>query len=151
MKHTELEFDTYKVVIPRRLDLRKVYIEITNRCNLNCRMCFRKFWNSPLGEMPFEGFREIIGQLREFPDIKTIYLGGIGEPTIHPDFIRMVRLVRDEGYSLEFGTNGTTLSQMADALVDYGVEKIMISIDAPEEAVYRDIRGTDFAGVVDNV
>jgi len=114
-------------------------------------MCFRRFWNDPLGEMSLEQFKGIFDSLEEFPALETVYLGGIGEPTIHPDFINIVKLVKEAGYRLEFGTNSTQLAKYADSLINYGVDKIMVSIDAPEPAIYRDIRGTDFFGIEDNI
>ncbi|MCD6106974.1 MAG: tungsten cofactor oxidoreductase radical SAM maturase [Caldisericaceae bacterium] len=151
MERIELDYGDYIVVVPKKLDLKKVYIEITNRCNLNCKMCFRRFWKDPLGEMDFERFKEILEQLKEFPLLETIYLGGIGEPTIHPDFVKIIKLTKEAGYRLEFGTNGTQLTNYANDLINYGVDKIMVSIDAPDPAIYRDIRGTDFMGIENNV
>lgn len=151
MEKIELSYGDYTVIIPKKPDLKKVYIEITNKCNLNCKMCFRRFWKDPLGEMDFERFKEILEQLKEFPLLETVYLGGIGEPTIHPDFVKVIKLIKKAGYRLEFGTNGTQLANYANDLINYGVDKIMVSIDAPDPAIYRDIRSTDFMGVENNV
>jgi len=150
VKEIELNYEDYSLVIQRKNDLKKVYIEITNKCNLNCKMCFRKFWKDTLGEMSLKQFQWIFDSLEEFPSLETVYLEGIGEPTIHPDFIKIVKIVKERGYRLEFGTNGTQLAKYADSLINYGVDKIMVSIDAPEPAIYRDIRGTDFVGIEDN-
>ncbi len=150
-RDVELNFDDYRVVIPRKRDLKRLYVEITNRCNLNCRMCFRNFWNCDLGEMSLEQFRVIIDELSEFPELETIYLGGIGEPTVHPDFLQIIRLVKESGYRLEFGTNGTLLSTLEKELVGYGVDRVVVSIDAPQPDIYMNIRGTEFSNVVENV
>jgi tungsten cofactor oxidoreducase radical SAM maturase len=151
MDKIELNFGDYNVVIPKKNDLKKIYIEVTNRCNLNCKMCFRRFWKDPLGEMRFEDFKKVFSQLKDFPELKTVYLGGIGEPTIHPNFLDIAKMVKEGGYRLEFGSNGTRLAEFADDLVKIGVDKIMVSIDAPDPAIYRDIRGTDFMSVEDNI
>jgi tungsten cofactor oxidoreducase radical SAM maturase len=151
MKEIVLDYDDYKVLIPQKPDLKKLYIEITNMCNLNCKMCFRRFWKDALGEMSFEKFKEIFAQLKDFPSLKTIYLGGIGEPTIHPEFLKIVEMIKNAGYRLEFGSNGTRLAEISDDLIKLGVDKIMVSIDAPDPAIYRDIRGTDFMSVEENI
>ena len=44
--------------------LSKVYIEPTNRCNLECRTCMRNVWEEPLGQMSSETFSRIIGGLK---------------------------------------------------------------------------------------
>ncbi|MFO8164221.1 MAG: tungsten cofactor oxidoreductase radical SAM maturase [Desulfatiglandales bacterium] len=151
MEDIELNYEDYSLVIPRKNDIKKAYLEITNECNLNCKMCFRRFWDDTLGKMSFKQFQVIFKQLREFPSLKTVFLGGIGEPTIHPDFANIVKIIKEAGYRLEFGTNGTKLAKYADSLVKYGVDKIMVSIDSADPTTYKDIRGTDLFGIEDNI
>jgi len=151
MKIIKLNYKDYVLVIQRKNDLKKLYIEITNECNLNCKICFRRFWKDSIGQMSFKHFQDILKQAKEFPELETVYLGGIGEPTIHPDFIKIIKKVKEAGYRLEFGTNGTQIAEYADSLIEYGVDKIIVSIDAPEPAIYRDIRGTDFFSIESNI
>ena len=33
------------------MELKRIYIELTNRCNLNCEMCFRHTWDTVEGDM----------------------------------------------------------------------------------------------------
>jgi bifunctional DNA-binding transcriptional regulator/antitoxin component of YhaV-PrlF toxin-antitoxin module len=47
--------------------LKKVYIEPTNRCNLDCRTCMRHAWDEALGQMSRETFSCIIEGLRFSP------------------------------------------------------------------------------------
>ena len=47
-------------------NLKKVYIEPTNRCNLECRTCIRHSWTEPLGHMSEETFGRIVEGLRGF-------------------------------------------------------------------------------------
>lgn len=146
-----LEFNDYSLLIKRKLDLKRVYLEITNQCNLNCKMCFRKFWKDSIGKMSLAQFQEILSQIKEFPSIDTIYFGGIGEPTLHPEFLNFVKLVKESGYRLEFGTNGTHLSQYSDDLIKYGVDRITVSIDAPEPDIFHSLRGTSLSSIEDNI
>ena len=46
--------------------LSKVYIEPTNRCNLECRTCIRNNWVEPLGQMSSETFLRIVEGLKVF-------------------------------------------------------------------------------------
>jgi len=48
MGKDELTFGDFTVTIPDNRNLKKVHIEITSKCNLNCKMCFRRFWNGGL-------------------------------------------------------------------------------------------------------
>ena len=55
--------------------LTKVYIEPTNRCNLDCRICMRRVWDEPLGQMSRETFSRIIEGLRKFSPPPTVFFG----------------------------------------------------------------------------
>ncbi|MCX5902972.1 MAG: hypothetical protein NTV89_05755 [Proteobacteria bacterium] len=46
--------------------LKKVYLEVTNRCNLECRMCIRRTWDEPVGQMEAGTFRRVIAGLQTF-------------------------------------------------------------------------------------
>ena len=45
--------------------LRKVYVEITSRCNLNCTTCIRQVWDEPLGHMPIERYQRMLAGLTD--------------------------------------------------------------------------------------
>ncbi len=150
-KNIELSFKDYKVTIEKKLNLKKLYIEVTNRCNLNCKMCFRRFWKDPIGEINIKNFKHILESTKPFKELETIYLGGIGEPTVHPKFSQIIQTVKDYGYRLEFATNGTTLKKYANEIVDTEVDTIIISIDSPDPLIYKDIRGTEFFSIIENV
>jgi len=47
MGNVILDLDESRIVIPRDRRLRKVYLEFSSRCNLNCPMCFRESWTEP--------------------------------------------------------------------------------------------------------
>ena len=70
--------------------LAKVYIEPTNRCNLECRTCMRNEWSEPLGQMDRETFGHILESLRVFSPLPKVFLGGLGEPLFHPEIVEMV-------------------------------------------------------------
>jgi tungsten cofactor oxidoreducase radical SAM maturase len=132
-------------------DLRKVYIEITSKCNLNCKMCFRRFWHDKVMEMPFNSYLKILDQLKEFHNLEMVYLGGIGEPFVHSQIIEIIRRTKDLGVRVEFETNGTLLNRYAEDIVRLGVDNIIVSIDAPNPKVYEDIRGTDLNKIENNL
>ncbi len=87
--------------------LSKVYIEPTNRCNLECRTCIRNVWDEPLGQMSSELFSRIIWDLKVFSPPPTIFFGGFGEPLAHPAIPEMLAQAKTLGGSVELITNGT--------------------------------------------
>ena len=46
--------------------LRKLYIEPTTKCNLNCKMCFRHTWfDEPICDMDFADFERVLERMRK--------------------------------------------------------------------------------------
>jgi tungsten cofactor oxidoreducase radical SAM maturase len=135
------------------LDVRKIYVEITGRCNLDCIFCVRRSWLEGPGEMSLEGFREIITQLRAFPRLETVNFGGFGEPLSHPEIVKMLRLAKDLGVKTELTTNATLLEEpMARELVASGLDTIVVSVDSVTPPTYQQIRvGTDLPKVLNNL
>jgi MoaA/NifB/PqqE/SkfB family radical SAM enzyme len=121
--------------------LTKLYVEITTRCNLSCQMCMQRAWNEPIGDMPLATFSSIVDNLSAFSTPPVIHLGGYGEPLFHPNFLEMVRLAKDAGAAVEVTTNGTLLTRdIAEALIDLGLDRMAVSIDGVTPERYEDIR-----------
>lgn len=133
--------------------LSKLYVEITSTCNLDCQMCMRRAWNESLGLMPLDVFAELMVHVAQLPKPPTVHLSGYGEPMHHPHFVEMVRLAKATGAQVEATTNGTLLTrQVAQALVDLELDRLVVSIDGVAPDVYHDIRTpASLDGVVDNL
>jgi len=132
--------------------LTKLYIEITTACNLDCQMCVRRTWHEPIGHMPLTTFIDLMEQVRQLPSPPIIHLSGYGEPTFHPDFLEMVRLAKATGAAVEITTNGTLLdAELAEALIDLDLNRLMVSIDGVTPEHYDDIRvNSSFDQVIEN-
>ena len=109
--------------------LRKLYIEATTRCNLNCKMCFRNTWfDESIGDMSLEDFEKILETMPR--SVQTVFFGGQGEPLFHRDILRMIALAAGTGAEVELITNGTLLSEeMINGIIDAGLSRLWISID----------------------
>ena len=120
--------------------LKKVYIEPTTKCNLNCKMCFRHTWfDEPFCDLSMEDFSRVLASMP--PSVETIFFGGMGEPLFHRQILEMVRLAAQTGADVELLTNGTLLSEeMIHGLLDAGLGRLWISID-DLEAVDCDLSG----------
>ncbi|KAB2950986.1 tungsten cofactor oxidoreductase radical SAM maturase [Heliorestis acidaminivorans] len=122
--------------------LRKLYVEITARCNLSCVMCFRRSMKSPQGDMSEEIFHSILEGTKDFPHLSEIVFGGIGENFVHPHFLSWVREAREKNLEVTIFTNGTLLDERKiEALLDLDVSRLMISLDSPDPLGYDQIRG----------
>ncbi len=109
--------------------LRKLYIEPTTKCNLNCKMCFRHTWfDEPMCDLSLEDCLHVLETMPS--SVETIFFGGMGEPLFHRDILAMVRLAAETGAEVELLTNGTLLSEdMINGLMDAGLTRLWISID----------------------
>jgi len=136
--------------------LRKLYIEPTTGCNLNCRMCFRHTWfDEPICDLSLEDVRRVIASMPS--SVETIFFGGMGEPLFHREICDMVRLAADTGAEVELLTNGTLLTEkMIRHLIDAGLSRLWISIDDLESDgsaaanADTDPEGHDHSGIVLN-
>ncbi|UCG91264.1 MAG: radical SAM protein [candidate division WOR-3 bacterium] len=113
-----------------------VNIYPTDRCNLQCSMCFVKL-RKPAPEMEIEQWCEIINQIKAFRP--RIHLSG-GEPFCYPAITDLIACVKKYGLFLAITTNGTYLDEYAQKIVAMKVNRINISIDGPSE-IHDKIRG----------
>ncbi|MGC8663586.1 MAG: tungsten cofactor oxidoreductase radical SAM maturase [Thermoplasmata archaeon] len=122
-------------------ELKKIYVEITNGCNLSCKMCYRNFWEDSIGFMNKDLFKKLMIQLNDFDTLETFHFGGIGEPLIHPDFSEFLEMAKKK-FTTYVSTNGTLLNEkISRKIIDLGIDRIIFSIDSPEEQGFKDIRG----------
>lgn len=132
--------DGLHVRAPMRLS--KLYIEPTNRCNLDCAMCARRSWEEPEGEMSDAVFERVIEGLRAFSPPPAVFFGGFGEPLSHPRIVRMVARAKSLGSHVELITNGTLLTEeMSRDLVRAGLDRLWVSLDGATPEGYRNVRG----------
>ena len=89
--------------------LRFLWLEITGRCNLNCVHCYAD--SGPSGQPDLVGTARWLSVLAEAADLgvrQVQFIGG--EPTLHPDFAKLVETARDLGLEVEVYSNLTHIS-----------------------------------------
>ena len=135
--------------------LRKVYVEPTNTCNLDCRTCVRHSWDEPEGFMEWATFEAVVDGLAQATagEQGTVAFMGLGEPLLHPRFLDMVRLAKQRGLRAEVTTNALLLDdELAAGLLEAGLDQLVVSIDgASAEAFGRVRSGASLERVVENV
>lgn len=92
---------------------KKVYIEITNICNLSCNFCPKT--KRKLQMMPTESFKHILQEVKPYTDY--IYLHLMGEPSVHPNLEEYLALSHEAGLTVNMTTNGTLLHKVQDVLL----------------------------------
>ena len=92
---------------------KKVYIEITNVCNLACDFCPR---SDRLPEfMHIETFAKILDQIKSHTD--SIYFHVKGEPLLHPELAAFLDLCEEKGFQVNITTNGTLIHKVSEMLL----------------------------------
>ena len=140
------------ILLPRLPDLRKLYVEPTTACNLNCRTCIRNTWEDPEQHMEMGVFRQLVAQMEALPKLERVVFSGLGEPLTHPDLLEMVGLVRERGLDVTIGSNGLLLDRaLSRELVSLGVDRLVVSLDGVTPETYAGVRGAMISEVLDNL
>ena len=108
---------------------RKVYLEISNICNLSCRFCpGTKRSKKALTE---EELEVLLPKLRPYTDYLYFHL--MGEPLLHPKLECFLEMAGTHGFKVILTTNGTLLKKQQEMLLrSPALHKINISLHAFE-------------------
>lgn len=109
---------------------KKIYVEITNNCNLNCSFC------SPVKKtkrfMTISEFEHILKEVESKTDY--IYLHVKGEPLLHPNLIDFLKLAEKYNLKVNLTTNGTLFPKLVDKLkVCKALHKINFSLHCEQD------------------
>jgi uncharacterized radical SAM superfamily Fe-S cluster-containing enzyme len=122
-------------------------VDLTNRCNLKCPICFA---NANDAGYVFEPtYEEVCTMLKTLRDERPVPAHAVqfsgGEPTIHPDFFKILATARDMGFSqIQVATNGIKFAQepgFAQKAWDSGLHTIYLQFDGLKEENYIQARG----------
>ena len=108
---------------------RKVYLEISNVCNLSCRFCPGTRRKAKV--MTEQEFSCLLDKLKGWTDFLYFHL--MGEPLCHPHLERFLQLAGAAGFRVILTTNGTLLEKQKDILLNApGLHKVNVSLHAFE-------------------
>ena len=128
-------------------------IDVTNRCNLLCPVCFANAAVSgSLYEPTFEEIRQMLQNLRNnlpVPAPAIQYAGG--EPTVRKDLVELVKLAREEGFThTQIATNGIRLAKRPELVHDLkeaGLNTVYLQFDGVTEEPYIQIRNKNLLAI----
>lgn len=106
----------------------RVYVEITNICNMACSFC-HGHGRKPRQMTP-EEYARVLQQLAG--KTKYLYHHLMGEPLVHPLLPQFIQMARNAGFHPMLTTNGTLLERCGDALLTQGLHKVNISLHSFE-------------------
>ena len=127
-----------------------IELEVTTKCHLKCAICEQRYWKETPQNISWDNFVRIINQ---FPNLKWIGLAGIGTNFCHPDFVKMLKFLKDRNIFVEFVDHLDLMTEeKTRAIVEMGVDRIWISIDGAKKETYEGIKvGTSFERMTDHL
>jgi hypothetical protein len=123
-------------------------VDLTNRCDMRCPVCFANA--NAMGyvtEPSLEKVRDMLFTLRDRKPVpcKVVQFSG-GEPTIHPNFVEIVTMTKQMGFShIQIATNGKNLSDydFAKRCFEAGLNTLYLQFDGVTKDVYKKTRAED--------
>lgn len=121
-----------------------VLIEVTERCNLGCPICFAQSEIKDRQDIPIDTLEEMFQSVMRSGGPYPLQLSG-GEPTVRDDLPEIVRRAKELGFEhVQINTNGLRIAQDPDylsQLKDSGADLIYLQLDGISDEVYMKIRG----------
>ncbi len=112
---------------------KKIYIEITNKCNLNCSFCSKS--KKKRKEMSITEFEHIIKEIDHYTDY--LYLHVKGEPLLHTQFLDILKICKKYNKQVNITTNATLLKLRLDDIINSNIiRQINISIQSMNDLKY---------------
>jgi len=121
-------------------------IDLTNRCNLTCPICFANANNAGyLYEPSLQEVRKMLKALRDMKPVncRSVQFSG-GEPTIYPHFFEALKMAKDMGFShIQIATNGILFNdiEFAQRAKEAGLHTLYLQMDGTDDEIYRRTRG----------
>jgi len=121
-----------------------VLIEVTDRCNLNCTICFADSGRREAKDPSQEKISHLLERAMAAAGPCNLQLSG-GEPTLRDDLPDVVEIARNIGYSfIQVNTNGLRLAAdtgYVKRLQAKGLSSVFLQFDGVDDAIYRSLRG----------
>lgn len=122
-------------------------IDLTNRCNLRCPICFANA--NVLGYVYEPTYEQVLEMLARVRNIKPVFPPAVqfsgGEPTIHPRFLDILKAARSMGFThLQIASNGIRIAkdlEFARDCKEAGLYTVYLQFDGTEDEIYQKTRG----------
>lgn len=140
IKHSTCSLSCPSCTAHKKPDI--IFIDITNRCNMNCHICLNNVLSMGFKFEPrMEYFEKIFKHYTGRNPKPYIQLFG-GEPTLREDLFDIIKLGKSYGYSVRVVTNGLKLAdeKYCEQLASLGV-MINIAFDGLNPQMYSKLRG----------
>ena len=121
------------------MKFKKIYIEITNACNLNCSFCIKN--RRKINYMTFDNYKLIIDKIKNHT--KEIYLHVLGEPLLHKELINFIEYANQSNLLVNITTNGYLINNLNN---NDNIHRLNISLHS-----YNEKYNLDFNTYINNI
>ena len=131
------------------MQFKRIYVEITNTCNLSCSFCIQN--QRKPRRMSVAQFSHVIREIK--PYTGHVYLHVLGEPLSHPDLKTFLQICDEQGMQVNLTTNGTLLKACRDVLINSRLRQVNVSLHSfpeHEQPQYLKAQGccSDLPGII---
>ena len=134
----------YGVTIPQMLPAPFMIVwDFTNMCNLRCKHCYRAAGKPLPNELTLYEKLKLVEEL-DRAGVAAIALSG-GEPTIHPDYLTIVKALAKREFYVATATNGWRFADIDELkkAIDAGLNYVEVSVDSAHPRKHDDFRGVE--------
>lgn len=121
-----------------------VLLEVTDRCNLHCPVCFADSRREETDTPSVENITKLLEAVISAVGPTNLQLSG-GEPTLRDDLAEIVEAARRIGYSfIQVNSNGLRLASdkgYAERLREAGLSSVFLQFDGFDDRIYQSLRG----------
>ena len=104
---------------------KKIYVEITNSCNLKCSFCPETKRAKEF--ISVDSFKHIIKEIKEYTNLIALHVKG--EPLLHPNLKEILKVCKEENMLVNITTNATLLEKNLDVIIESGaVRQLNLSL-----------------------
>ncbi len=125
-------------------------IGITDMCNHRCKFCTLDWITHGSKSIDSSILDKTLVDMKSL-GIKSIYLAGEGEPTLHKEFVQIVNGIKNMGMSVAVSTNGSRFTNEVAENCLKSISWIRFSVDSTIPSVYNDIHGVKSDGTLEQV
>lgn len=111
------------------MKLKKIYLEITNSCNLNCDFCIKN--QRKITSLTIPNYQFIINKIK--PYTKELYLHILGEPLLHKNINYFIEYATNNNLKVNITTNGYLINNLSD---NTKLSRLNISLHSYKENPY---------------
>jgi len=130
--------------VGRLFKLRNIVLKITLQCNSNCIACqmrrekYKEIMQKKERTMQLSDYEKLFGDAKKI-GLKRVVISG-GEPTLSPDCIEIIGLIKGLNLCCILNTNGFNLGKIYKEILNMGIDEVVLSLDSLQSKIHNQLR-----------